>query len=90
MLSKFKEDNLDKTRSRILIDSMKRNTESNFYLHLCEYLKLREHEVQELLCKTDDVHDIFRLQGRVTELNEFLKALERKPVVNQYDGAFNQ
>lgn len=80
---------MDKSKSKQLIDNMKRNTESGLYLNLHEYLKLREKEIQTLLCKTDDVHDIFRLQGRALEMSEFLKALSRKPLTDQYSGAFN-
>jgi hypothetical protein len=80
---------LDKSKPRQLIDGMKRNTDSHFYLSLTEYLQTRLYEIQELLCRTDDTHDIYRLQGRANELEDFLKALTRKPVTEQHTGSFN-
>jgi len=80
---------LDKQRTRQIIDSMKRNVDGSFYLMLTEYLKIRIYEIQELLVKTDASHEIYRLQGRATELTEMLKALSRKPLAEQATGAFN-
>lgn len=78
-----------KKRTKELIDAMKRNTDNHFYMSLKEYAETRIYEVQELLVKETDMDNIMRLQGRATEMRELLDGLTRKPIAEQYEGAFN-
>ena len=79
-----------KTKQQNLIDAMKRNTDSSFFSNLTEYLKLRIRLQKDSLVGADDLTEINRIQGRVLEMDELLKALTRKPVeASQHTGAFN-
>jgi len=79
-----------KTNEQALIEAMKRNTDSQSYSNLTEYLELRISLHMTTLVGAEDIAEIKRLQGRVLELQHFLKGLTRKPVaVQQHTGAFN-
>jgi hypothetical protein len=79
-----------KTRQQELINDMKRNTDSQSFSNLTEYLELRISLQKDSLVSTVDMEEMKRIQGRVLEMQEFLKALTRKPVVaQQHTGAFN-
>jgi hypothetical protein len=68
---------------------MKRNTDSQSFSNLTEYLELRISLQKDSLVSTVDMEEMKRIQGRVLELQEFLKALTRKPVaVQEHTGAF--
>jgi phosphopantetheine adenylyltransferase len=68
---------------------MKRNTDSQFFSNLTGYLELRISLQKDSLVSTVDMEEMKRIQGRVLELQEFLKALTRKPVaVQEHTGAF--
>jgi hypothetical protein len=71
-----------------LIDSIRRNPDNNFLINLKKYLELRVSELNSQWPKVTDVEEIKRMQGRSLEIAEFLKALERVPVENKYDGAY--
>jgi hypothetical protein len=68
---------------------MKRNTDNPFFVTLVKYLELRIALQKDSLVGAVDVDEIRRIQGRVLELQEFLKALQRVPVENKYTGSFN-
>jgi hypothetical protein len=69
---------------------MKRNTDSQFFSNLTGYLELRISLQKDSLVSTVDMEEMKRIQGRVLELQEFLKALTRKPIeAKQATGSFN-
>jgi hypothetical protein len=77
-------------RAKDQLQNMKRNPDNQYYVSLRKYLELRLVEVKNLLVDTEEDRDIHKLQGRAKELNEFLKALLRRPVAdNQHTGSFN-
>jgi len=79
-----------KTRQQELINDMKRNTDSQSFSNLTEYLELRISLQKDAMVSAVDMDEIKRIQGRVLEMQEFLKALTRKPVdASQYTGSFN-
>jgi hypothetical protein len=80
---------LVKTKQQELIKAMKRNTNSQFYSDLTSYLELRIGIQKDSLVSAVDMDEIKRIQGRVLEMQELLKALTRKPVQAQSTGAFN-
>jgi hypothetical protein len=78
------------TKANELINSMKRNTDNQFYLNLVGYLELQLELKKTMLVGADDMDEVKRIQGRCRELSDMLKALTRKPVnVSQHSGAFN-
>jgi len=78
----------NRTKQSELIDSMKRNTDNQFFRNLTEYLELRISSQKDLLVSTLDVDEMKRIQGRILELQELLKGLTRKPLKDQHTGAF--
>jgi hypothetical protein len=80
---------LAKTVQKELIDLMKRNTDNQFFMNLTRYLELRITLQKDTLVGTLDMDEVKRIQGRVLELQEFLKALRRRPVEKQHTGSFN-
>jgi hypothetical protein len=79
-----------KTRQQELINDMKRNTDSQFFGNLTEYLELRISLQKDSMVSSVDMEEVKRIQGRVLEMQELLKALTRKPVKStQYTGSFN-
>jgi hypothetical protein len=80
---------LVKTKQQELIVAMKRNTDNQFFRNLTEYIELRISLQKDSLVRAEDEAEIKRIQGRVLEMQDFLKALTRKPVGQQATGAFN-
>jgi len=70
-----------------LIQSLKINTDSNFFNNLKHYLELRLAELQSELMKCED-RDFKRVQGRALETEEFLKSLNRRKLAEQQSGAY--
>ena len=86
---RYKEDNLAKKRSRELLVSLQRNPDNQFYMQLRDYINRRSEEIRDLMCNETDMDEVKRLQGRAGELKDLLVGLDRKPVVDQYTGAFS-
>jgi hypothetical protein len=69
---------------------MKRNTDNQFFSNLTDYLELRISLQKDAMVSAVDMEEIKRIQGRVLEMQDFLKALTRKPIeAKQATGAFN-
>jgi len=81
---------LVKTQQQEYITSMKRNPDGAQYKLLLKYLELRIGALKDQLLTESDMDEIKRIQGRGLEINDMLKALTRKPVVNEFDGAYGQ
>jgi hypothetical protein len=78
---------LDKSKKGY-IDSLKRSTDSQFYFNLTAYIKVRLEEIKTSAIKETDMDNVKRQQGRAAEMEEFLKSLTRRAVVNEHDGAY--
>lgn len=69
---------------------MRRNTDSQFYTDLIEYLELKLTLQKDTLVSAVDMDEIKRIQGRCLEISDMLKALTRKPVqTSNSTGSFN-
>ena len=87
---RYRRDKLVKTKQSELIASMKRNTDNQFFRNLVAYLELRITLQKDCLVGSVDMDEIKRIQGRVLELQEFLKNLTRSTTVkDKHTGAFN-
>lgn len=73
-----------------LYNSLRRNTDNSFYLDLVKLLEFKLDTVKNQLIDAVEINDMKRLQGRAAELKEMLTALQRKPIVRQQTGAFDQ
>ena len=73
-----------------LMDSMKRNPDGAVYKLLLKYLELRIADLKEKLLTETDMDEVKRIQGRGLEIRDMILALTRKPVVNEFDGAYGQ
>lgn len=78
------------TKQKEYITSMKRNPDGTQYQLLLKYLELRVGLLKDQLLTESDMDEVKRIQGRGLEINDLLKALTRKPVVNEFDGAYGQ
>lgn len=80
-----------KTKQREYLEAMKRNPDNHFFVSLTNYLELRIELQKDCLVGQPDMDEIKRIQGRVLELQEFLKGLTRKPsAVPEHTGGFGQ
>jgi len=81
---------LVKTKQNEYLDSLKRNPDNSFYLTLVKLLELKLDLVKDQIVRCMDTDETIRLQGRATELDDILKALQRKPVQeHQHTGSFS-
>jgi hypothetical protein len=80
---------MSKAEHQELMDSMRRNTDNQFFRNLVDYLSLRLRLHKDMLVNAVDVDEIKRLQGRCLELSEMLRALQRPPIQAQSTGSFN-
>jgi hypothetical protein len=71
------------------MDSMKRNTDNQFYRNLVDYLELKLSLAKQQLVGAVGIDDISKLQGRCLELSEMLKDLQRKALEPQFTGSFS-
>jgi hypothetical protein len=73
-----------------LYNSLKRNTDNQFYLDLIKLLEFRLDTAKGQLVDAVDIDEMKRLQGRAAELKDILTALQRRPIQSQQTGAFDQ
>ena len=73
-----------------LYNSLKRNTDNQFYVDLVKLLEFRLDTVKNQMIDTVDPNELHKLQGRGCELRDMLTSLQRRPVGAQRTGAFDQ
>lgn len=78
------------TKTKSYMDSLKQHPEGTQYQILIKYLELRSAELKDRLVIETDSDEIKRIQGRAREIRDMLKGLTRRPIVNEFDGAYGQ
>jgi hypothetical protein len=73
---------------RALYESLKRNTDNEFFINLIALLDSRIKSVNDKWPREIGIENISILQGRAQELKDIRDALLRRPVATQHTGAF--
>ena len=84
-------DKADSKRKKNLYNSIRRDTDSHFYVNLRELLDVELLEILTLMVKTVDKDELLRLQGKAQVLEHMQTELTRKPIgeIQHPTGAFN-